>query len=415
MISLHNLKEWKNPIILFISLSSAHIGSFVYLAAINVLVYKITDGSAAAVAGMWMISPIINMMTKLWTGSFIDYRSKKKIVMITYVLRALLIVTMFFATNITYLYLILIALSVAQSFFVPASVTYTTMIVPFEKRKKFNTFRSVTSSSAFIIGPAIAGVFILLTTVEVTLLLTSLFFVIAALFICFLPDVDKKKMEVPRLTVNRVKEDFTIVFTFLKKEKYVSFVYLGYLFLVIIAYVMDAQEVAFIQTVVGLSETDYSFLLSITGIGSVGGALVLTIMANRLTIRSMITCGMFMMAIGYVIYSLSSSFTAVMSSFILLGFFNSFLNAGALTFYQNNIPVEMMGRVTSIFQLLQSMLQVGYLSIIILMTHLIPLKNIIITLSLLLFAFTCLYVVVIFRYSFQRYFTEKGEEMSSDE
>lgn len=118
-----------------ISLSSAHIGSFVYLAAINVLVYKITDGSAAAVAGLWVISPIINMMTKLWTGSFIDYRSKKKIVMITYVLRALLIVTMFFATNITYLYLILIALSVAQSFFVPASVTYSTMIVPVEKRK----------------------------------------------------------------------------------------------------------------------------------------------------------------------------------------------------------------------------------------------------------------------------------------
>ncbi|MEK5425771.1 MULTISPECIES: MFS transporter [Cytobacillus] len=414
MISLHNLKEWKNPIILLISLSSAHIGSFVYLAAINVLVYKITDGSAAAVAGLWVISPIINMMTKLWTGSFIDYRSKKKIVMITYVLRALLIVTMFFATNITYLYLILIALSVAQSFFVPASVTYSTMIVPVEKRKKFNTFRSVTSSSAFIIGPAIAGVFILLTTVEVTLLLTSLFFVIAALFICFLPDVDKK-LEIPRLTVNRVKEDFTIVFSFLKKEKYVSFVYLGYLFLVIISYIMDAQEVAFIQTVVGLSETDYSFLLSITGIGSVGGALVLTMMANRLSIRSMIACGMFMMAIGYVIYSLSTSFTAVMSSFILLGFFNSFLNAGALTFYQNNIPVEMMGRVTSIFQLLQSMLQVGYLSIIILMTHLIPLKNIIITLSLLLFAFTCLYVVVIFRYSFQRYFTEKGEEMSADE
>ncbi|MEK4922467.1 MFS transporter [Cytobacillus sp. FSL W7-1323] len=414
MISLHNLKEWKNPIILLISLSSAHIGSFVYLAAINVLVYKITDGSAAAVAGLWVISPIINMMTKLWTGSFIDYRSKKKIVMITYVLRALLIVTMFFATNITYLYLILIALSVAQSFFVPASVTYSTMIVPVEKRKKFNTFRSVTSSSAFIIGPAIAGVFILLTTVEVTLLLTSLFFVIAALFICFLPDVDKK-LEIPRLTVKRIKEDFTIVFSFLKKEKYVSFVYLGYLFLVIISYIMDAQEVAFIQTVVGLSETDYSFLLSITGIGSVGGALVLTMMANRLSIRSMIACGMFMMAIGYVIYSLSTSFTAVMSSFILLGFFNSFLNAGALTFYQNNIPVEMMGRVTSIFQLLQSMLQVGYLSIIILMTHLIPLKNIIITLSLLLFAFTCLYVVVIFRYSFQRYFTEKGEEMSADE
>ncbi|MEK4199752.1 MFS transporter [Cytobacillus sp. FSL K6-0265] len=402
MISLHKVKEWKKPIILLFSLSSAHIGSFVYLAAINVLVYKVTDGSAAAVAGLWVISPIINIITKLWTGSFIDYRSKKKIVMITYVLRALLIVTMFFATNITSLYLILIVVSVGQSFFVPASITYTTMIVPYEKRKRFNTFRSVTSSSAFIIGPAIAGVLIFLTSVEVTLLLTSLFFVIAAVFICFLPDVDKKKTEIPRLTVNRVKEDFISVFTFLKKEKYVSFVYLGYLFLMIIAYVMDAQEVAFIQTVVGLSETDYSFLLSITGIGSVAGAFVLTIIANRLSIRSMIACGMFMMAIGYVFYSLSSSFTAVMSSFILLGFFNSFLNAGALTFYQNNIPVEMMGRVTSIFQLLQSMLQVSYLSVIMLMTNLIPLKNIIISLSLLLFVFTCFYVVVIFRHSFQR-------------
>lgn len=402
LISLHKVKEWKKPIILLFSLSSAHIGSFVYLAAINVLVYKVTDGSAAAVAGLWVISPIINIITKLWTGSFIDYRSKKKIVMITYVLRALLIVTMFFATNITSLYLILIVVSVGQSFFVPASITYTTMIVPYEKRKRFNTFRSVTSSSAFIIGPAIAGVLIFLTSVEVTLLLTSLFFVIAAVFICFLPDVDKKKTEIPRLTVNRVKEDFISVFTFLKKEKYVSFVYLGYLFLMIIAYVMDAQEVAFIQTVVGLSETDYSFLLSITGIGSVAGAFVLTIIANRLSIRSMIACGMFMMAIGYVFYSLSSSFTAVMSSFILLGFFNSFLNAGALTFYQNNIPVEMMGRVTSIFQLLQSMLQVSYLSVIMLMTNLIPLKNIIISLSLLLFVFTCFYVVVIFRHSFQR-------------
>ncbi|WP_225230466.1 MFS transporter [Cytobacillus stercorigallinarum] len=415
MISLHKVKEWKKPIILLFSLSSAHIGSFVYLAAINVLVYKVTDGSAAAVAGLWVISPIINIITKLWTGSFIDYRSKKKIVMITYVLRALLIVTMFFATNITSLYLILIVVSVGQSFFVPASITYTTMIVPYEKRKRFNTFRSVTSSSAFIIGPAIAGVLIFLTSVEVTLLLTSLFFVIAAVFICFLPDVDKKKTEIPRLTVNRVKEDFISVFTFLKKEKYVSFVYLGYLSLMIIAYIMDAQEVAFIQTVVGLSETDYSFLLSITGIGSVAGAFVLTIIANRLSIRSMIACGMFMMAIGYVFYSLSSSFTAVMSSFILLGFFNSFLNAGALTFYQNNIPVEMMGRVTSIFQLLQSMLQVSYLSVIMLMTNLIPLKNIIISLSLLLFVFTCFYVLVIFRHSFQRYFTEKSEGVSVDE
>lgn len=162
------LKDWKDPAILLASLGIAGIGDFIYLVAINIIVYQMT-GSAAAVAGLWIIGPIVNILTKFWTGSFIDYRSKKNVIIVTYLLRAGLIALLPFAPNIVAIYALLVLLSVAKSFFGPSSVTYTAMLVSKAKRKRSNSIRSVTSSGAFIIGPAIAGTLILLSSISVTL------------------------------------------------------------------------------------------------------------------------------------------------------------------------------------------------------------------------------------------------------
>src|SRR5690554_1469328 len=107
------LKDWKDPAVLLASLGIAGIGNFIYLVAINIIVFQMT-GSAAAVAGLWIIGPIVNILTKFWTGSFIDYRSKKGLIIVTYLLRAGLIALLPFAPNIAGIYGILILLSVAK-------------------------------------------------------------------------------------------------------------------------------------------------------------------------------------------------------------------------------------------------------------------------------------------------------------
>ncbi|WP_318240691.1 hypothetical protein [Sporosarcina gallistercoris] len=56
-------KEWKDPGILLSSIAISNIGNFIYLIAINIIVYQLT-GSAAAVAGLWIISPLTNIATK---------------------------------------------------------------------------------------------------------------------------------------------------------------------------------------------------------------------------------------------------------------------------------------------------------------------------------------------------------------
>ncbi|RAZ81416.1 MFS transporter [Planococcus halotolerans] len=389
------LKEWKDPAVLLTSLGIAGIGDFIYLVAINIIVYQMT-GSAAAVAGLWIIGPIVNILTKFWTGSFIDYRSKKGVIIATYLLRAGFIALLPFAPNIVGIYTILLCLSVAKSFFGPSSVTYTTMLVPKMKRKRFNSIRSVTSSGAFIIGPAIGGTLILLSSIHMTLWINAVFFVIAATLLMRLPEkeeIDREK--IPSLTFSQVKSDFTAVNQFISKNKYIAFIYLGFILVMVFSFAMDAQEVVFTQRVIGLSEVDYSLLISITGIGSVSGGILLSVFSSKFSLRMMIVLGVLMTAVGYVIYAFSWSFLSITIGFLILGFFNVFMNAGISTFYQNNIPIALMGRVTSIFQLLQSGLQVIFILGIGILADVISLRITIIALAviMLLSAFVFSYFV----------------------
>ncbi len=389
------LKTWKVPITLLSSLGIASIGDFIYLVAINIIVYQMT-GSAVAVAGLWVISPLINIVTKIWTGSFIDYRSKRKIVLVTYMLRAAFIALIPFASNLFMVYAILVLLSIAKAFFGPASMTYVTMLVSSEKRKRFNSLRSFTSSGAFIIGPAIGGSLILLTNIAVTLWLTAVFFLIAAVLLFLLPETEKIQQEtIPALTISHVINDFKVVLDFMTAKKYVSLIYFGFLAVMLFSFAMDVQEVVFTQKVIGLSEVEYSLLISITGIGSVSGALLLSLIANKISIRSMIVIGVLMMTVGYVIYAFSWSFASVTIGFIILGFFNVFLNAGIATFYQNNVPVAVMGRVTSIFQLIQSVFQIIFILAIGLLADYFSLKLTIGTLAVIMLISAIMYALIV--------------------
>ncbi|GAK14404.1 MFS transporter [Geomicrobium sp. JCM 19039] len=399
---------WKNPSLLLFAIGISSVGNFVYLVAINIMVLQLT-GSAAAVAGLWIIGPLTNIVTKFWTGSFIDYRSKKNIMLVTYVLRALFIFMIPLAPNMVVIYGVLVILSVAQAFHTPASMTYIAMTVPKEKRKRFNAIRSFCDSSAFIIGPALGGTLIYLSSVEVTLWLNAAFFILAALFLLFLPKAEDMNREaIPSLTVRQVVRDFAIVKEFMANHRYVTFIYLGFIVVMTFTFAMDAQEVVFVQRVIGLSEVDYTLLISITGIGAVVGALALSIFSNRISIRLMIAIGIFMTACGYVIYAFSWSFTSISVGFILLGFFNVFLNAGILTFYQNNIPTVVMGRVTSIFQLIQSVLHVGFILGVGVFADLISLRLIIVLLAVIMLVMSVLFAMSVLAPKRKSFFQEEG-------
>ncbi|HSJ39222.1 MAG TPA: MFS transporter, partial [Planococcus sp. (in: firmicutes)] len=329
----------------------------------------------------------------------------------TYILRAILIGLIPFALNLWTIYVILVFLSVAKAFFGPASMTYVTMMIPIEQRKRFNSIRSFSTSSAFIIGPAFAGALAVLTNLDVTLWINAVFFLLAAALLYVLPE--KEVIEpgsAPPLTVSQVAKDFTVVSQFMRDNKYVSAIYLGFIAIMLFSYAMDTQEVVFTQQVIGLSELDYGLLISITGIGSVAGALLLSIIANRISIQQMIAVGLILTTAGYVVYAFSWSFLSITVGFVILGFFNVFLNAGILTFYQNNVPVSVMGRVTSIFQLIQSVFQVVFILMIGLLADIVSLRLTIVALALIMLATAFVYILAVLNPRYSGWYQEELKE-----
>ncbi|XXM70793.1 MFS transporter [Lysinibacillus sphaericus] len=389
------------------------LGDFIYLVAINILVLKLT-GSAAAVAGLWIIGPIASLLTKFWSGSLIDRMNIRWIMIGTDIIRALLVAIIPFFGSIWPIYACLFFLSVSKAFFEPAAITYITHVVPEKGRKQFNSFRSLITSGAFLIGPAISGALLLITSVDLSIWINAFSFLVSALLVYFLPDVRTESDGMPRgINVEVLKGDWREVFTFSRSRPFIVGVYFLAQLFMIVALGMDAQEVVFTQGVLHLSETEYGLLISLTGVGSIVGAATVSAAASKLSVRALLSLGYLMVSAGYLIYAFSFSFWSVAVGFMVLGFFNSFSGTGFMTFYQNNVPVHMMGRISSIYGTFQSVLQVIFILMIGFTGDIIPVRYSIIAASSFMFVISILLIRMVFMQGKAGYFAEEAEVEST--
>ncbi|MGF3103053.1 MFS transporter [Rossellomorea sp. DUT-2] len=389
------------------------LGDFIYLVAINVLVLKLT-GSAAAVAGLWIIGPIASMLTKFWSGSIIDRLNIRRIMIGTDIIRAILVAVIPFFGSIWLIYVCLFFLSVSKAFFEPAALTYITNVVPEKGRKQFNSFRSLITSSAFLIGPAISGALLLFTSVNMSIWINAFSFIVSAIMVYLLPNVNTEvDVGVRKISLEILKSDWKEVFKFSQSNLFIVKVYFLAQFFMIVALGMDAQEVVFTQKVLNLSETEYGLLISLTGVGSVFGATIVSMVAKKLSIRVLISSGYFMVSVGYLVYAFSFSFWSVAIGFMVLGFFNSFSGTGFMTFYQNNVPVKMMGRISSIYGIFQSFLQVIFILLIGFTGDIIPVRYSIIAASTLMLVISIWQIRLVLMPSKSEYFAEETQLKST--
>ena len=78
------------------------------------------------------------------------------------------------------------------------------------------------------------------------------------------------------------------------------------------------------------------------------------VFAHQLKLHTLMGFGAFFTPIGYIIFAFSDDFIGASIGFFTLTFFLSFANTGFLTFYQNNVPVDIMGRFSSVLGILEA-------------------------------------------------------------
>ncbi|MGG3284233.1 MFS transporter [Paenibacillus solani] len=349
----------KNAILYIFGIGVSNLGNWIYLVAINLLVLHMT-GSPAAVAGLFIIRPLATLLTNSWAGSIIDRANKRKLMIITDVIRGILIAFIPFMSSVWGIYVIMFMINVAGSFFGPTSMTYVTKLIPPEERKQFNAWSSFTTSGAVLLGPALSGLLIAYTDIHISIIINAVSFFICAFVIYFLPDVDEGERTGGRniITMKTLLRDWASVIDFGRAAKYFMLVYVLFQSATLLGFALDSQEATFIKQMLFLGDEDYGLLVSVAGAGYLAGSMAASLSVKRLSLRMFIGAGMILSSVGYMIFYASSGFMTAVIGFIIFGFFSSYANAGYTTFFQNQVPIDLMGRFTSVTRLLEGILQI---------------------------------------------------------
>ncbi|MEH7460193.1 MFS transporter [Bacillus sp. JJ1127] len=354
------MNSWKNPILLLSGIGISYLGNWIYLIALNIAILNLT-GSAIAVAGLYIIRPIAILITNTWSGSVIDRVNKKRLMIFIDIVRGILIMLIPFIGSLWFIYLLLLLVNIVGAFFGPSSTIYITKLVPSEKRKRFNSIMSMTNSGAFLIGPAISGILVMYFGTDLCIIINAVTFLICALFIYLLPNVDIDIGEIREpIHLKTLIEDWKTVKKFIQNAKYFIVVYLLFQGAMLIGFALDSQEVTYIKQNLKLTDRDYGIIVSITGIGALAGAFVAAVLAKKIHLKLYIGAGMLLTSIGYVFFYSSFNFIAATFSFAFLGFFMAFANTGYATFFQSNVPVKIMGRFGSLADMIQGFIQIVF-------------------------------------------------------
>lgn len=374
---------------LLFGIGVSNIGDWIYLIALNLIVLDLT-GSPLAVAALYILKPMAALCTNFWAGSLIDRLNKRRLMLSLDMIRAFFIAILPLLPSIWLMYSFVFMINMAGAAFEPTSTVYITKLIPPRQRKRFNSMRSLVESGGFLTGPAIAGVLFLLGSPKFAIYMNAITFLISGLVTFFMPDIEKhhfvKSIE-KKLSWQMLKMDWLTVSKFSRQSVYVIIIYLLFSGLMVLASATDSLEAAFSKQVLSLSNEKYGILVSIAGAGIAMGAIS-NYFIKKWPLSVLIGFGSVTVSIGYIIYAFSSGFFIAAVGFFTLSFALAFASSGFQTFYQTHIPVEIMGRFTSLYGIFEAVFVIVMTSLFGISAQFFSIRNVVIVGTLIMTSIT---------------------------
>lgn len=350
------MNKWKSPLLLLTGIGISNIGGWIYLIALNLIVLD-EWGSPLAVVMLYVLKPLAALFTNAWAGSLIDRVNKRNLMAALDFFRAVLIGVLPFLSTGWWMYAVVLMINMGSAMFYPTSMTYITSFIPRENRQRFNALRGLVGSGAFLIGPGIAGLMFMIGTPIFALYMNAIALLLSGVITLFLPKLEEEVRVIKEETNwELIKSDWREVWSFSRGAAYVMVLYVLFTCMLVMTAGIDSLEAAFSKEVLHLSNSTYGYLVSIAGGGFVLGSILNTALSHKLHHMHLMGVGSLVVSLGYIIYSYSHDFLFAAIGFSLLSFALAFATTGFETFYQEHIPLEIMGRVGSLYGLLEGVL-----------------------------------------------------------
>ncbi|WML49035.1 MFS transporter [Neobacillus sp. PS3-34] len=146
---------------LWLAQGASGLGSTFATFALSWLVYKMT-GSKVAMGSIWVVFMLPNMVIQMFAGLYLDRWDRKKVMVFSEWFRAaaFLVPAILMPMDLLetwHLYLVSIAIGIAQPLFYPASMAYVADILPKDNLIKGNSLLEGTGQVMMLLGLHLEG------------------------------------------------------------------------------------------------------------------------------------------------------------------------------------------------------------------------------------------------------------------
>ena len=307
-------------------------------------------GSSIATSLLWVSYALPAIFFGPIGAGVVDLVSRRKTLIITNFLQAVVIFLYIFGHNysVFLLFAVVLAYSFLNQFYVPAENASLPSLVSKEKLTKANSLFFLTQQLALVIGFGFAGIIEKLIGFEGSLILASSLLFIAFLAVYLLPKMQPKK-ELPQNWEDLIKIFFDHLidgYKFIKNKKTILYP-IVLLFSIQVGLAIITANLPSIASEILNVSTSYVGLLVVVpaGIGAVIGSLFLSKLLKigwrkkKIIDLSLAILGL--SVLGLVFGKLAS--TPILVVLVGIGFVG--VNIPTLTFLQENTPEWLRGRV----------------------------------------------------------------------
>lgn len=337
------------------------LGDWFNTIVISALIVVYTDGTSyqgVAVSGYLIARLIPPLLMRPWTGVLADRFDRKRLLIISDVLRSFAVIGLLFATQgreyLPLIYIFIVIQFLVSSIFEPARNAIMPSVLYRDQLVLGNTLSSITWSAMLAIGAIIGGIVAELFGTQVALLIDALTFLVSAGIVMTLIVPETPRSEIgqeARVVVDKSKRTFMEGMGYLMKHPATAaaiFVKAGLSIGSVDAVLIIYGTKIFVMGEQGT--TSMAIFWAAFGIGAVIGPII----TNRFhdgsvrKLRYLVTVGFIMVVFGWLFWGLAVSFELAILAVILRAMGGSVNWAYSSIIIQKIVPDEYLGRMFSL-------------------------------------------------------------------
>jgi MFS family permease len=352
--------------------------------ALLIVVFKVAN-SNTAVSGVVIAFTLPSLIFGVLAGVLVDRWNKKKVLLITNILRALIVFPLFyFYHNLAVIYLVTFGVSMVTQFFIPAE----TPIIPLLVKKKLllsaNALFGMGIYASIFLAYALSGPILFFLGQRNIFIGLAILFLIAGFFASIIKVSKariepKKVLDIPALTL---KQELKIIMEVIYKTKALSHALFSLTLSQILIFVLAVVGPGYAKDVLKIPVENFPILFVTPAIIGVAlGALIIGSFLHKISKSLLTKFGMFLLGISIMLLPYGSKFESreivqVINLYLpqfltinvlhimfflafVLGFATAFIFVPANTILQEETTDESRGKIYGVLNTL-----IGFTSII---------------------------------------------------